>query len=108
MTGQVKESVLMRRGELGILVEDGCLLFEPWFVKPDEFDDKGCLSFTVCGLPVRYMPCEKSGGYMVIRYSGREPELAEGCVLPESISQAVFFRESGITGIDVMYCASDK
>ena len=105
MTGQVKESVLMRRGELGILVENGCLLFDPWFVKPDEFDEKGCLSFTVCGVPVRFMPCEKNDGCMDIHYSGREVERVQGYVLPESISQAVFFREGGIIGIEVRYCA---
>jgi hypothetical protein len=105
MTGQVKESVLMRRGELGIIVENGCLRFDPWFVKPDEFDEKGRLSFTVCGIPVRYIPGDIMEGYTDIHYSGGEKERVSGLVLPESISQAVFFRENGITGIDVLYYA---
>jgi hypothetical protein len=105
MTGQVKESVLMRRGELGILVESGCLRFDPWFVEPGEFDEKGSLSFTVCGVPVRYVPCEKNDGFIDIHYSGRGTERVQGHVLPESISSAVFFRENGITGIYVGYCA---
>ena len=105
MTGQVKESVLMRRGELGILVESGCLLFDPWFVKPGEFDEKGCLSFTVCGVPVRYMPGELTDGCMEICYSGGKMERVPGYVLPESISRAVFYREDEITGIDVKYYA---
>jgi hypothetical protein len=103
MTGQVKESVLMRRGELGILVENGRLLFDPWFVRPDEFDEKGNLSFTVCGVPVRYMPGDQKDGYMGIHYTGKETERVQGHVLPENISRAVFYREDGITGIDVGY-----
>jgi hypothetical protein len=44
-------------------------------------------------------------GYTDIHYSGGEKERVSGLVLPESISQAVFFRENGITGIDVLYYA---
>jgi hypothetical protein len=108
MTGQVKESVLMRRGELGIIVENGCLQFDTWFVSPDEFDEMGCLSFSVCGVPVRYMPGEKKDGYMNIHYAGKEKECLQGYTLPESISQAIFFRQNDITGIDVKYCGANK
>lgn len=108
MTGQVKESVLMRRGELGIFVENGCLLFDPRFVQPDEFDCKGCLSFTVCGVPVRYMPGDKKDGYLEIHYTGGETEHVQGYVLPESISRAVFYREIRIAGIDVWYCTANQ
>ncbi len=103
MTGQVKESVLMRRGELGVIVDNGCLQFEPWFVAPDEFDGKGCVSFSVCGIPVRYIPSELNDNDMVIHYAGKEKERVPGHILPVHVSQDVFFRQKDITGIDVRY-----
>ncbi|MEO5915962.1 MAG: hypothetical protein ABIS50_17135 [Luteolibacter sp.] len=37
MTGQVKEEILTRMGELGVSVTGGALSFEPTLLKPDEF-----------------------------------------------------------------------
>jgi len=74
MTGQVKEEVLTRRGELGIRVQDGCVSFQPKLLKaneflqqPEEFQyfdvagesrtltlPKGSLAFTLCQVPVVY------------------------------------------------------
>ena len=105
MTGQVKESVLMRRGELGVIVDNGRLQFDPRFVAPEEFDSEGYLSFTVCGIPVRYIPSELKENHIDIHYSGKADEHTPGLVLPESISQAVFYRQEDITGIDVGYFA---
>ena len=39
MTGQVKEDILVRFGELGISVEDGQLVFDPSLLKSEEFSD---------------------------------------------------------------------
>jgi hypothetical protein len=101
MTGQVKESVLMRRGELGVLVEDGSLRFDPWFVSPAEFDGEGCLSFSVCGIPVRYLPGEADEESLEIHYANGETERVPGLLLPQPISREVFFRRDKIVGIDV-------
>lgn len=38
MTGQVKESVIMRRMELDVRVKDGYIHFDPWFLSDAEFD----------------------------------------------------------------------
>lgn len=58
MTGQVKEEVLTRWGELGLDIEDGCASFKPLILKKSEFFTKGpaagTLSFTWCGTPVTY------------------------------------------------------
>jgi hypothetical protein len=67
MTGQVKEGVLIRWGELGVHVADGCVSFKPMFLDLDEFLnesrpwgaidgtlDPGSLGFTYCGVPVVY------------------------------------------------------
>ncbi len=67
MTGQVKEGVLIRWGELGVRVEDGCVHFAPSLLDPKEFLETaqwwdqidgpleaGTLGFTYCGVPVVY------------------------------------------------------
>ena len=37
LTGQVKEDILCRFGELGVSVREGCIHFEPRLLRPDEF-----------------------------------------------------------------------
>jgi len=66
MTGQVKEGVLLRWGELGVQVRDGRVRFRPMMLDPDEFlteerpwaplGEDGTLQpqtlgFTYCGIP---------------------------------------------------------
>jgi hypothetical protein len=74
MTGQVKEEILTRFGELGVRVQDGVIHFRPVLLRADEFleapavfrcfDDQGLahewdlpagsLAFTYCQVPVVY------------------------------------------------------
>src|SRR5438477_11614558 len=74
MTGQVKEEILTRWGELGVIVEDGRLTFQPALLRRREllgvaqnwpfFDVQGrpetlalapnSLAFTICQVPVIY------------------------------------------------------
>ncbi len=108
MTGQVKESVIMRRGELGVIVENGQIKFDPWFIAPAEFDEKGCLSLTVCGIPVRYVPGEQGDASINIRYASGNTAHVAGAALPESISREVFHRSKDIEGIDIHYCIIGK
>ena len=58
MTGQVKEEVLTRWGELGVDIVNGCASFNPVILKKSEFfedgNQKGTLRFTWCGTPVTY------------------------------------------------------
>ena len=74
MTGQVKEDVLCRFGELGVFVEDGKLYFNPRLLRTEEFLsepkdfrftsinkelktiqlEKGSLCFTYCQVPIIY------------------------------------------------------
>ncbi len=37
MTGQVKEEILTRFGELGLRVQDGAITFDPVLLRPEEF-----------------------------------------------------------------------
>ena len=74
MTGQVKEDLLTRFGELGVFVEDGKVVFKPRLLKVSEFldtpkvfeyininnekqllnIDKGQLCYTYCQVPIIY------------------------------------------------------
>ncbi|WP_178985906.1 hypothetical protein [Winogradskyella helgolandensis] len=74
MTGQVKEDVLCRFGELGVFVDEGKLFFNPRLLRTEEFLsdskdfhytninkeqktialDKGSLCFTYCQVPIIY------------------------------------------------------
>jgi len=74
MTGQVKEEILTRLVELGVLVEQGVISFRPVLLRTDEFLDAdtafeivdvagqdqtidlpaGSLAFTLCQVPVIY------------------------------------------------------
>ena len=74
MTGQVKEDILSRYGELGIYVHDGLLGFNPCLLRKEEFltevkifeyvdlegksnqlkIEAGSLCFTYCQVPVIY------------------------------------------------------
>ena len=105
MTGQVKESVIMRRYELGVIVENGCILFDPWFISPAEFLENGCLIFTVCGIPIRYAPSQDGHDAIEVRYTGGKKASVKGLILPEAISWEVFIRSADLQGIDVYYSA---
>lgn len=74
MTGQVKEDILSRFGELGVFVNKGCLYFHPCLLRKDEFTkqdrmfhyvsifkehktfapEPGSLCFTYCQVPIIY------------------------------------------------------
>ena len=74
MTGQVKEDILCRFGELGVFVENGNILFNPRLLRREEFLDaereftytdlhkdlqtiqleKGSMCFTYCQIPIIY------------------------------------------------------
>lgn len=79
MTGQVKEDILSRYGELGVFVKEGNLYFSPGLLRRNEFLEKvsdfeyvdvnfnekklqleaGSLCFTFCQTPIIYRIAEK-------------------------------------------------
>lgn len=61
MTGQVKEDILCRFGELGVRVENGRVSFRPTLLRDDEFLPDGTLSFTYCGAKIIYRRCNGEG-----------------------------------------------
>ncbi len=54
MTGQVKEEVLTRWGELGLRVRDGRVHFDPVLLDAAEIPEGGALTFTRARVPYRY------------------------------------------------------
>jgi hypothetical protein len=127
MTGQVKEEVLSRFGELGIRVRDGKVHFEPGLLRPIEFsaeprsfrflDVRGdwqeidlpsnALAFTWCQVPVVYR-LEESGapGLTVTLEYGMTKKLSS-LSLSESMSGELFLRNGHVRQIDVNL-AADK
>ena len=99
MTGQVKEEVLTRWGELGLDIVDGCASFKPVILKKSEFftDGKaaGTLSFTWCGTPVTYKLTNDSSAIIV---NGKR---RSGCILTAAETADLFARNGKITGIIV-------
>ena len=97
MTGQVKEEVLTRLGELGLRVEDGQIVFRPvqlrateWREAPGTFeyvdvlgDDAtvdlpaGSLAFTFCQVPVVYRQADALS-VRVVRADGTAVECPDG------------------------------
>ena len=51
MTGQVKEEILARWGELGLRFEDGLIRFDPVLLDASEVPPEGALSFTLNRMP---------------------------------------------------------
>lgn len=114
MTGQVKEGVLLRWGELGVRVDDGRLRFRPVLLDPGEFLtsprpwrplgpdgnlDAGTLGFTYCGLPIVYRAEHGDAWTRVTWADGRETTGADE--LDRETSRAIFARAGGVARVDV-------
>ncbi len=98
MTGQVKESVLMRRGELGIKVKNGEISFEPEFVREDEFGDSD-ITFTVCSIPVKYVKSDKK--QMIIKLNDDTTITQDVFTIDANLSYDIFARNSNISAIEL-------
>ena len=118
LTGQVKEDVLCRWGELGVLVEDARLTVRPLLLRadeflaaPDTFDyvdvhgdreslalDAGTLAFTLCATPVVY----RRAGALAVRVVGADGSVTEveGGALTAEQSAALFGRTGAIARIE--------
>jgi hypothetical protein len=123
MTGQVKEEVITRLGELGVRVADGVIAFRPLLLRKveflgapsalDTFDaagkprrialEAGTLGFTYCQLPVVY----HSSSERHIRLTAADGSTREisGDALDRELSAAIFRRQSGLSRIDVWTAA---
>ncbi len=118
MTGQVKEEVLLRLGELGVRVQGGRLAFRPRLLRRAELLEAaatfrpigpdgrqgelalepGSLAFTVCQVPVVYHLGAKPR-LLVTGPDGAAREL-QGDELDEAASSAILERTGQVTRVD--------
>jgi hypothetical protein len=119
MTGQVKEDVLTRKGELGLNVQEGKLTFKPVLLNKNQFLQqeetvrfidfennqfditlaKGSLAFTVCQVPIIYKMADKN--QIEVKYSNNEIETISSLTLSQEHSQKIFKRTGEIIQLTV-------
>jgi len=119
MTGQVKEDIISRFGELGVHINDGIVEFNPSLLKAGEFltasDEfltigldgkpqtiklaKGSLGFTVCQVPIVYHLGDEAM-ILLTDSTGKATELS-GKKLSAALSQELLSRSGSIDRIDV-------
>ena len=119
MTGQVKEDILSRFGELGIFIKKGHLIFHPCMLRAEEFLNeaksfnyiaidgkqknlhlsKGELAFTYCQVPVVYAISNSNS--IEITYSNTKTQLLNSLSLDQSQSKDIFERNNNIAQLKV-------
>ncbi|MEM6801262.1 MAG: hypothetical protein AAF696_07645 [Bacteroidota bacterium] len=119
MTGQVKEDILSRMGELGAVVDKGQIHFCPIFLRKEEFlkedtifqyfSESGeaqslelradSLAFTYCQTPIVYKISEESE--MILHYKSGETSKIQGYSLSLEQSAAIFKREAEFSYVEV-------
>ncbi len=104
MTGQVKEEVLTRFGELGLRVADGCLQLSPGLLPPDELfpaapdGARGPAWFTYCAVPMTIGRGEIDEVVVVAGDGTREHR--DGLALTARQSQELFARMGAIVRVE--------
>lgn len=119
MTGQVKEDVISRFGELGVFVNNGIIEFKPRLLQKKEFLkipstftftnlnkenqniqlDENTLCFTYCQVPIVYKLSENEG-LQVVYNDGKHLDI-DGFSLGRAVSETIFKRQGEIHKITV-------
>ena len=119
MTGQVKEDIISRFGELGVRVKEGKISFDTTILRKDEFiNDKSkfkyvdydnniqhveleekSLGFSICQVPVIYHLSNKAE--TIISFSNGEENRINGNEIDQINSKKIFERTNEIKKIDV-------
>ena len=119
MTGQVKEDILCRFGELGAFVRAGKLYFNPFLLRKKEFLkrpgmfeyvdvhlehkqirlDEGSLCFTYCQVPVIYKRTDRAG--LEVVYKDNSSAKTESLSLDPATSKKIFERTGDVVMIMV-------
>jgi uncharacterized protein YjaG (DUF416 family) len=125
MTGQVKEDILSRFGEMGVLVKDGKIKFHPTIMRMEEFLpesrifkyvdleqniisldlEKGMLGLTICQVPVIYHSSDNEA--IEVLFANGTSQNIVGHEVDESISQSIFNRDKKIIKLNV-YIQTNK
>jgi hypothetical protein len=121
LTGQVKEDILCRLGELGVMVRDGRLGFRPRLIQEREFLSEpgdfpyvdvagkngrlrlaaGSLAFTCCQVPVVYRRSERDR--IVLFRAGGSRVACDGPWLDAATSASVFARDGQVRRVEVEF-----
>jgi hypothetical protein len=119
MTGQVKEEILTRLGELGLRVEDGCIVFRPIQLREAEWTrgptnarfidvdgrehavtlPEGAIAFTFCQVPIAYRRAQDLQ-VRVHRQDGTVVNCVDGRV-DATLSSSIFRRLGDVRLIEV-------
>ena len=122
MTGQVKEEIITRMGELGCTINNGNLIFNPKLLKTSEFltksatfsyvniNQKMCefdlsqnqLAFTYCQVPIVY-ELKDIKQRISILYTDNEIEIINGDSINKEISSEIFSRSGKIKEVKVSF-----
>ena len=119
MTGQVKEDILSRFGELGVFVKNGILCFKPSLLRKEEFLkspktfaytaidkkvkqlklEKNSLCFTYCQIPIVYKLAKENN--LKVVFNTKNTLEVKGLDLDKKTSNLIFERTGEVTKIIV-------
>ncbi len=119
MTGQVKEDILSRYGELGVFIREGKLLFNPCLLRKSEFLKKssvieyidvqgttrqieveqGALCFTYCQVPIIYQLSDQN--QVTVLDTNEQARHFDDLHLDKKLSDQVFERKGTVDRIIV-------
>jgi hypothetical protein len=121
MTGQVKEEILTRFGELGLRVADGAVHFAPRLLRACEFEaaarrfrfldvdgrwetlqiDADSLAYTWCQVPIVYNLRRGAREELRVTFRDGTRQTIEGLSLPAALSTDLFRRSGRIRAIEL-------
>ncbi|NIB42630.1 hypothetical protein HBA55_23690 [Pseudomaricurvus alkylphenolicus] len=122
MTGQVKEEVLTRFGELGIAVKDGCAQINPVLLREREFIKEAAafrylnvrnqwsevsvsengLAFTWCQVPLVYQLVDDEPAGITVHWRDSKPATQlDSLALPQEITDKIFRHSGEVESIEV-------
>lgn len=119
MTGQVKEDIICRFGELGMRIEHGTIQFKPDLLRKIEFITdpgtfsyidihgeeglinlpEGALAFTLCQVPIIYRLAKERS--IEIQMTNLDTIVVEGSTLDRKLSHQIFDRTGEVSAIIV-------
>jgi hypothetical protein len=116
MTGQVKEEVLTRFGELGIRIAAGAVSIQPSLLRAHEFVSRprqfrfldvagdwqeteiplNSLAFTWCQVPIVYILSGAAGPALSVKWDDGQEQSFDGLALPAEVSNELFQRSGRV------------
>jgi len=100
MTGQVKEEIITRFAELGLIIRDGSMQFIPELILEDQWNRQtNDLYFTFCGIECTV--AIKHNESITIYYADGRDFRVDGLLMPQEISSEIFSRSGKVEKISV-------